>query len=276
MGEYGEPQSRNETILQNMLGENYPMLEPQSRIETLLQALLEELQTLDNKCNGKMDMVNPVGSGSVSIGRKANTTIGEQSVAIGYLVEASGKQCFAEGFYGKATGQRSHAEGDNGKASGASSHVEGCGGTASGASAHSEGFVTKAAGDYSHAECEGTIANGKSQHAGGKYNVADNSNLYCEIMGNGTGNSARSNMRTLDWQGNEWLAGNLTVDGTISSNLLAIAQTYDPTSTYALDDYVFYNRLLYRCTTAIDTPEEWTAAHWTQCTVMGEIKRLTT
>ena len=47
MSEYGEPQSRNETILQNMLGEDYPMLEPQSRIETLLQALLGEWQTIE-------------------------------------------------------------------------------------------------------------------------------------------------------------------------------------------------------------------------------------
>ena len=38
------PQSRNEAILQNILGADNELLEPQSRIEILLQALLEELQ----------------------------------------------------------------------------------------------------------------------------------------------------------------------------------------------------------------------------------------
>lgn len=33
---------------------------------------------------------------------------------------------------------------------------------------------------------------------------------YVEIIGNGT-ESVRSNARTLDWSGNEWLAGNLTL-----------------------------------------------------------------
>lgn len=41
---YGEPQSRNEAILQNMLGENNPLEEPQSRTEVLLQDLLEAIQ----------------------------------------------------------------------------------------------------------------------------------------------------------------------------------------------------------------------------------------
>lgn len=37
------PESRNEAILQNMLGENNELLEPQSRIEALLQLLLAKL-----------------------------------------------------------------------------------------------------------------------------------------------------------------------------------------------------------------------------------------
>ena len=36
---------------------------------------------------------------------------------------------------------------------------------------------------------------------------------YAEIIGNGTP-SVRSNARTLDWRGNEWLAGNLTLGNT--------------------------------------------------------------
>ena len=40
--EFGEPQSRNEAILQNMLGANNVLVKPQSRIETLLQDILEQ------------------------------------------------------------------------------------------------------------------------------------------------------------------------------------------------------------------------------------------
>lgn len=40
---YGEPESRNEAILQNMLGADNELLAPESRIEVLLQALLQKL-----------------------------------------------------------------------------------------------------------------------------------------------------------------------------------------------------------------------------------------
>lgn len=42
--DYGEPESRNEAILQNMLGAENELLPPESRIEALLIDLLEELQ----------------------------------------------------------------------------------------------------------------------------------------------------------------------------------------------------------------------------------------
>lgn len=44
--EFGTPESRNEAILQNILGGTNPLLYPQSRIETLLLALLEQ-QNID-------------------------------------------------------------------------------------------------------------------------------------------------------------------------------------------------------------------------------------
>jgi hypothetical protein len=61
-----------------------------------------------------------------------------------------------------------------------------------------------------------TIAQRQSQHVFGEYNIADTMGTivtrgnYVEIVGNGTSN-ARSNARTLDWNGNEVLAGKLTV-----------------------------------------------------------------
>lgn len=42
MEPYGDPQSRNETILQNILGADYELLPPESRVEILLQAILAQ------------------------------------------------------------------------------------------------------------------------------------------------------------------------------------------------------------------------------------------
>ena len=43
MPEFDSPQSRNEAILQNILGADNELLPPESRIETLLQQLLASL-----------------------------------------------------------------------------------------------------------------------------------------------------------------------------------------------------------------------------------------
>lgn len=50
-----------------------------------------------------------------------------------------------------------------------------------------------------------------------------------------------------------------------------IAEVYDATSTYAVDDYVVYDGALYKCSTAIVTAEAWTPAHWTRCLVTDEM-----
>ena len=46
---FPEPMSRNEAILQNMLGAENEIAEPMSRIEVLLIALLEKLQDIESK-----------------------------------------------------------------------------------------------------------------------------------------------------------------------------------------------------------------------------------
>lgn len=217
----------------------------------------------------KMDKANPTGTGSLSLNRKANTTIGTNSVALGVQTTASGSYSYAEGAGTTASGAQSHAEGASTTASGSCAHAEGVsttasgdlshaegnsshaegnsshaegasttasnnqahaegGGTiASGAQSHAEGASTIASGNYSHAEGSGTIAAGSSQHAGGKYNVEDNNNTYAEIIGNGTANNARSNARTLDWSGNETIAGDLTFNGSTS-----LSDTLDDKTTY--------------------------------------------
>ena len=160
-------------------------------------------------------------------------------------VKASGEASHAEGTNGtKATGNASHAEGTNTEASEGSAHSEGFGtkakgayshseggySEASGSAAHAEGYYSKASGEYSHAEGYYTIAAKSYQHVQGKYNVEDTNGTYAHIVGNGTAEGARANIHTLDWNGNAYFKGSLTLDNvTITpqqlSSLLALLST---------------------------------------------------
>lgn len=147
----------------------------------------------------KMDKVDPTGTGSFSLNRADNTPIGLCSTATGYYTQASGDRSHSEGTYTNASGDSSHAEG------GVTSAI--------GTGSHAEGRFTKASGDSSHAEGVGTSAASDNQHVSGKYNIEDQNNTYAEIIGNGTNNNNRSNARTLDWNGNETIAGDLFCNG---------------------------------------------------------------
>ena len=207
---------------------------------------IEEI--IEDNISNKMDKVNPTGSGSFSLNRKAGTSIGTNSFAEGTGTTASGSYSHAEGSstiasgpvshtegaITTANGSVSHAEGSNTTASGDVSHAEGTQTTASGDVSHAEGAYTNASGDVSHAGGFGTTASGmyshadglystanhKSQHVFGEYNALDNSSAaatergnYVEIVGNGTADDSRSNARTLDWSGNEVLSGTIEATG---------------------------------------------------------------
>ena len=149
--------------------------------------------------------------------------VGNNSVAEGRLSWSGGNTSHAEGS-SFALGSLSHAEGMVNFAQGQGSHAEGSSTVAVNNFTHAEGTLTKAIGNYSHAEgfgstanalgshAEGqqTIASCNYQHAQGKYNIEDTNGTYAHIVGNGT-SSVRSNAHTLDWQGNGWYAGKLTV-----------------------------------------------------------------
>ena len=161
------------------------------------------------------------GNGYIQIGQNVGT-VGLCSTAEGLQTQSLGMYCHAEGYATTAgtTASNSayaHSEGQNTVASGNASHSEGSYTTSSGGSSHAEGSHTVASGRYSHSEGWYTTANHRSQHVFGEYNTADNSSAegfgrgnYVEIVGNGASESARSNARTLDWSGNEWIAGTLT------------------------------------------------------------------
>lgn len=267
---------------------------------------------LDYLYINKMNKTNPTGTGSFSLNRKDNTTVGGNSTAEGtqgeasgnsshaegYGVEASGARAHAEGYtttasgdnahaegyittasatgahsegyetlaqgaashaegnnteatanyshaegnYAKAYGFASHAEGNgwasgteshaegSGTASGMDSHAEGSATEASGAQSHAEGIGTEASGRYSHAEGWSTVAASEAQHVSGKFNIEDNLDTYAEIIGNGTDNNNRANARTLDWAGNETIAGDIHFNGGAQSLSQQLADKADASS----------------------------------------------
>lgn len=116
---------------------------------------------------------SPVFTGSISMGRKEGTTVGDISIAVGYLATASGQYAHAVGNRVTASGFCSHAEGFNNIASDSYTHAEGHFTTASGLRAHAEGEFTVASGTTSHAEGSYTVASGRYSSAGGFYTFAE-------------------------------------------------------------------------------------------------------
>lgn len=103
----------------------------------------------------------------ISLGRKAGTTAGMNSVATGFEATASAMHSHAEGLSTTAGNMGAHAEGESASASGHASHAEGSSTEASGSASHAEGQGTRASGDNAHAEGSGTKAEGGFSHAQG-------------------------------------------------------------------------------------------------------------
>ena len=163
-----------------------------------------------------------------------------------HVHEASGDASHVEGCGVRASGDYAHGEGYLTHAKGLGSHAEGVEysfewpdvgsgqilNSAAGRGAHAEGGGTTARGDYSHAEGVATVARHMAQHVFGAWNSQDPSGAqptergtYIEIVGNGSPPNHSHNARTLDWDGNETLAGSLTLGkGTADEVTLTAAQ----------------------------------------------------
>ncbi|MFP3156344.1 hypothetical protein LQZ18_18350 [Lachnospiraceae bacterium ZAX-1] len=126
---------------------------------------------------------NPIFTGSISMGRLAGSTVGEDSVAVGKQNKATGAYSHAEGYGTSATGAYSHTEGHNTQATGNSSHAEGLDTIALNDACHSEGYLTTSGGTASHSEGAYT-SSFAYQHAGGHYN---NSTIATPSTSSGTG-----------------------------------------------------------------------------------------
>lgn len=177
------------------------------------------------------------GSGTIAKGRASHAegamtqALMDGSHTEGYQTKATGYWSHAEGEMTTVSSYASHAEGSYctlpdgtkryGTASGYASHVEGGGCHTTGSCAHAEGLATTASGAQSHVEGRYTIAAGGAQHVEGIANIEDTEGKYIHIAGNGTFDN-RSNAYTLDWEGNGWFAGGLTIGETKSSVITEI------------------------------------------------------
>ena len=180
---------------------------PKSDLASAVQASLGKADTAlqaHQDISGKMDKANPTGTGSFSLNRKANTTVGSYSFAEGDGTTASGNYSHAEGKNTTASGIASHAEGSNYNSSGSelssrkvtisdveytikgstaygiNSHAEGSQSFAYEYSSHAEGVGTTASGYYSHAECNLTTASGNASHAEGDSTIASGGSSHAE------------------------------------------------------------------------------------------------
>ena len=185
-----------------------------------------EYNTASERCShAEGNTTEASGEASHAEGFEA-TASGDYSHAEGEATTASGISSHAEGGSTTASEYCSHAEGGSTTASGYYSHAEGCRTEASEYYSHAEGYVTTASGEGSHAEGYLTIASSEYQHVQGKCNIEDSANTYAHIVGNGTSSSARSNAHTLDWDGNAWYKGNVTVDGTPTADNDLVTKKY--------------------------------------------------
>ena len=117
-----------------------------------------------------MSATNPTGTGSFSLNRRTDSTVGEYSFVEGSDCEASGK-C-------------SHAEGMGVSANANYSHSEGLATTVLGQASHAEGYASRTIGDYSHAEGQHTRAIGACSHSAGRLTTA--SGKYSHASGSKT------------------------------------------------------------------------------------------
>ena len=148
--------------------------------------LVEDVSSLKNDLSEQKEIYSET---TINVGRKADTTVGQKSVAEGNNTEASGDYSHAEGNSTKATVGCSHSEGYSTEATGGSSHAEGFSTTASGSYSHAEGNSTTASGTSSHAEGEMTEAQGYTSHSEGSSTRAQGETSHSE----GTGTIAEGN-----------------------------------------------------------------------------------
>jgi hypothetical protein len=174
------------------------------------------------------------GYGTKSIGMYAHTE-GVDTIAT-YSGHAENRET-------AALEENTHAEGFRGAATGFSGHIEGTSSNrafdhifdelgalktiealieeyknypfslSKGEDTHVEGRNNLGLRNRQHIEGEGNIGLTNHVHIQGKYAEIDYNNEYLDIVGNGTDDSNRKNIRTLDKEGNGWYAKDVYIKG---------------------------------------------------------------
>ena len=179
-----------------------------------------------------------IASGNNSHVEGSNTTAGGMySHAEGFYTQtaSSGVYAHAEGYWTSATGTATHAEGMLTYATGTASHTQGSGTRAAGAFSHVIGKnnivdsydswpewqsnTSYSVGDKVKRTtstsvfgyiCTQNLTTGSSFNSNG-WEAQEGTMNYVEIVGNGKNENSKSNARALDWNGNEYLMGDLYV-----------------------------------------------------------------
>lgn len=179
--------------------------------------------------SGKADKTDTVLLTSLSRGRKEGSTVGQNSFAFGNNVEATNYFSIAEGYGTKATMPYARAEGYETVASGTGSHAEGDTTVASLSGMHAEGAYNVIPSAYPEWVANTHYYVGdKAVTPGGSWGIVciventdsslnmahwdytSSTGNVAHVIGNGD-SSARSNAQMIDWDGNEYLAGDLYV-----------------------------------------------------------------
>lgn len=108
-------------------------------------------------------------------------------------------------------------------------------GTKVGTNSVALGYNVEASGANSFAQGNLTIASSGMQFVQGKCNIEDTASKYLHIVGNGKNSTMRSNAYTLDWDGNAWYAGNISISGTPTNDNDLITKKYVDDKTASLD-----------------------------------------
>ena len=100
------------------------------------------------------------------------------------------------------------------------------------------------------------------------------------VRGSGDPEYIRSNAMSIDWCGNQELAGKLSLGAGPKSSDDAvrltdlgttIAPLFSALSTYAVDDYVIYEGVLYKCDTAVTTAGDFDPSDWSAVRIVTEM-----
>lgn len=178
-------------------------------IDSIYNSIMERIDTMNTELLTAISeagdtSANPVFTGSVSMGRKANTTVGNGSTALGSGNTASGTNSMAVGEGNTASGMRAIALGYNNTASDGYAFAVGNNNTASGTGSVAMGYKSVASEDYA-------FALGNSVKSTGLYS-------FCI----GTNNTALQNQLALGCHNNNTIATQGALSGADTGSFLVI------------------------------------------------------